>query len=270
MTYETVLVTTLFLSLVFWEFINGYYKKNRRPSSEWLIDGLGFAQLGLIRPIVFVLAFGAAALLLPNQANSLEHLPFWAGFLLVFLPDDFSHYWVHRIAHDRAWLWGFHRTHHTPGVYQTSIAFRENWLWYWIMPGFWWTGLMIYFGLLEEALLSSTLIGLHNIWLHNGSDWDLRFYRSGKPKAFMRVFELFINTPSLHRAHHGIGQNSVPMGNYAQTLFIWDVLFKTATFTKDNRPESYGTIDPSSMKQPWYAQLWWPIFSQRSAKKQTS
>ena len=265
MTYDSLLVTLLFLSLVFWEVLSGITRQTKRRISEWLIDGLGFAQLGLIRPIVFVMAFGLGALLFPEYQNSLDHLPFWLGFLIVFLPDDFTHYWVHRIAHHKAWLWGFHRTHHTPNIYQTSIAFRENWLWFWIMPGFWWTGFMIYAGLLEEALLSSAIIGIHNIWIHNGTNWDLKLYKTRLSRFLMRFFEIFINTPSLHRAHHGLGQNAVPMGNYAQTLFIWDVIFGTAKFTEDNRPEYYGTINPISMEQPWYAQLWWPIFSQQSA-----
>lgn len=43
----------------------------------------------------------------------------------------------------------------------------------------------------------------------------------------MKILEYFINTPGLHRDHHGLGENGVPCGNFAQTLFIWDVMFGT-------------------------------------------
>jgi len=260
-----LMVIALFFSLILWEYLSGLYRRNQRPISDWLIDGISLIQLPIVKPIVLLLAFSIGYLFIPQAQNSLQSMPYWMGFLLVFLPDDFSHYWIHRLAHNHPFLWGFHRTHHTPNVYQTSIAFRENWLWFWIMPGFWWSGLMIYFGLLEQVLLSTAIIGIHNVWLHNGSTWDRRLYNNRFTRGPIKILEYFINTPSLHRGHHGLGENGVPYGNYAQTLFIWDVMFGTGTFNKDKVPEYYGTQNPVSMQQRWYYQLWWPLFRKTSA-----
>jgi len=80
----------------------------------------------------------------------------------------------------------------------------------------------------------------------------------------MRIFEYIVNTPGLHRAHHGLGENSVPFGNYAQTLFVWDVIFGTANFNKGRVPEFYAVSNPEVMKQSWYYHLWWPLFKKRS------
>ncbi len=262
--YDEVIVTLLFFSLLGWEYLTGLYERNRRPPGDWAVDGISFLQLPLIKPAVMLMAFVIGVVLFPGSRNSLNDLPFWLGFLVVFIPDDFSHYWIHRMAHDHPWLWGFHRTHHATNVYQTSIAFRENWLWFWIMPGFWWTGLMIYFGLLEEVILSTAIIGIHNVWLHNGSTWDRRLYQNRFTRGPMKLLEYFLNTPGLHRGHHGLGENGVPMGNYAQTLFIWDVLFKTATFNEGKLPEYYGTMHPETMQQRWYYHLWWPLFKEQS------
>jgi len=265
LNYDEIIITLLFISLLAWEYSSGLYRKHKRSLDEWLVDGISFLQLGLIKPVVVLMGFSLGALVFADQQDSLTTLPFWLGFLLVFLPDDFLHYWIHRLTHNHPVLWGIHRTHHSASVYQISIAFRENWLAYVVMPGFWWSGLMIYLGLIEQVLLSTTLIGVHNVWLHSGSTWDQKLYTNRLTGRAMKIFEYFINTPGLHRVHHGLGKNGVPMGNYGQTLFIWDVLFATATFNQGKLPEYYGTYNPDTMRQPWYFHLWWPLCKKRPA-----
>ncbi len=263
-TYDEVIVAALFLGFIFWEYFSGVYRRNKRKKSEWLIDIISFVQLGIFKPIVMFTAFFLGMLIFPESQNSLDDLPFWLAFLVVFVPDDFSHYWIHRIAHHIPAIWPLHRTHHTATSYQTSIAFRENWLWFVVMPGFWWQGLMIYFGLLEEALLATVIIGAHDIWLHNASNWDQILYKNRFTNGFMRILEYLINTPGLHRGHHGLGVNGVPYGNYAQTLFIWDVFFKTAVFNHGKIPEYYAISNKEIMQQPWYYHLWWPLVNKKA------
>lgn len=257
--YDSVLVVGLFAMLLLAEHLAGVNRRQPRPKSEWSIEMISLMQLGLIKPVVLILGFSLARIAFPESQDSLAELPFWLSFLLVFLPDDFAHYWIHRMAHKHPRLWGLHRTHHTPNVYQVSIAFRENWLWFWVMPGFWWMGIMVYFGLLEQVMLSAAIIGVHNIILHTGFNADRALYRNKYLQRPLRYFEYLINTPSLHRGHHGLGTNGVPAGNFAQTLFIWDVVFGTAVFQDDRIPERYGTVSRDSMRQPWYYQLWWPL-----------
>jgi len=263
-SYDEVLVTLLFISFMLRDYFAGDFNRSKRPKGDWLVDAISFAQLAVLKPLVMLLAFAIASVVFIGSANSLETLPFWLGFVLVFLPDDFMHYWIHRTAHEHPRLWPFHRTHHTPTVYQTSIAFRENWLWFVVMPGFWWQGLMIYFGLLEQVVLASAIIGAHNVWLHTASRWDQILYKNRFTRGPMKVIEYVINTPSLHRGHHGLGNNGVPHGNYAQTLFIWDVLFGTATFNQGAMPEYYAVSNKEVMQQRWYYHLWWPFVGKRT------
>jgi sterol desaturase/sphingolipid hydroxylase (fatty acid hydroxylase superfamily) len=264
--FDAILVLSVFSILLLAEYLTGISRGQRRNAGEWLIESISFLQLAVIKPAVLFIAFLVTQLLFPGSQNSLAELPFWLGFLVVFLPDDFSHYWIHRLAHQQPRIWGLHRTHHTPNVYQASIAFRENWLWFWIMPGFWWAGVMVYFGLLPQVLLSAAVIGIHNVVLHTGFTADRSLYRNKYLKRFVRSFEYLINTPSLHRGHHGLGTNGVPAGNFAQTLFVWDVIFGTAVFQDDRIPQRYGTVSLVSMTQPWYYQLWWPLVKQRQPK----
>ena len=266
-TYDEIIVTVLFFSMLLWEYLSGIYQQNKRIKGEWLVDAISFLQLPIVKTIVVFMAFNLGALLLPNMKNIFQDLLFWFGFLIVFIPDDFSHYWIHRYSHKSQFSWPFHRSHHTPTVYQTSIAFRENWLWFWIMPGFWWAGLMVYFGLIEQVILSTAIIGVHNVWIHTGFNWDKNIYTNCVGRKIMRAIEYIINTPGLHRGHHGMGKNGVPFGNYAQTLFIWDVMFGTAVFKNGAIPEYYGIAEKDIMHQPWYYQLWWPIFNKKNKSK---
>jgi len=266
-SYDVVIVTLLFIIFMAWEYFAGVYNRYKRKKNEWLVDLISFPQLGILKPLVMFVAFYLGTLIFPNSQGSLDDLPFWLAFLIVFIPDDFSHYWIHRLAHSIPALWPLHRSHHTATVYQASISFRENWLWFVVMPGFWWQGLMIYFGLLEEVVLTAAIVGAHNIWLHNASTKDKALYQNRFTRGPMKVIEYLINTPGLHRGHHGLGKNSVPYGNYAQTLFIWDVLFGTATFNQGEIPEYYAVSNQQVMQQPWYYHLWWPLVKRQKSEK---
>ena len=253
----TLLVVSVFLGLMLLEFLLGRYERQSRK--DWIIDVVSAAQLALLlKPAAIFAAVWLASTLWPSGHGRLADLPTWLAFLLVFLPDDFMHYWYHRLAHEHEWMWPMHRTHHTARRYQVTVAFRENWTWLFFMPGFWWMGLMIHVGLGYMVVLSALVIGLHNVILHYGFTWDRRLYQHSVAGPVIRVIERIINTPSLHRGHHGLGQNGVPLGNYGQTLFVWDQLFGTATFLNERMPERYGII--SEDHSSWSQQLWWPLF----------
>ena len=86
-------------------------------------------------------------------------------------------------------------------------------------------------------------------------------YRFAKLAWFI---ERFIQLPSTHRAHHAEAdpQGQIPLENYAQTLFLWDTLFKTGRFPRGNDPARYGIRnDP---KDTWRVQLWWPAVRAKS------
>ncbi|MBL4619328.1 MAG: sterol desaturase family protein [Marinicaulis sp.] len=257
---STLLVAGVFIAIALIEFSLGLYWSKKRFGRDWVIDLISLAQLALIlKPAALFLSLTIASYAWPEGRGILSGLPFWAAFLIVFIPDDFMHYWYHRFAHQWDWMWPMHRTHHTPEQYQVTIAFRENWSWLFFMPGFWWMGLMIHLGLGDVVAVSALIIGLHNVVAHYGFTWDAKLYNWPVTGRLMRLLERVFNTPSLHRGHHGLGENGVPFGNYAQTLFIWDQLFGTAVFLNDKIPEKYGTIAADNSN--WYQQLWWPFFS---------
>ena len=93
--YDAILVFGLFSSLLLAEYLTGISRRPARPAGEWLIEFISFLQLALIKPAVLFLAYFLTQALFPGSHNSLAELPFWVGFAVVFIPDDFSHY--HRV-----------------------------------------------------------------------------------------------------------------------------------------------------------------------------
>ena len=59
-------------------------------------------------------------------------------------------------------------------------------------------------------------------------------------KSFGRFFEIFINSPSHHRVHHGTNPQYRDK-NFAGVLIIWDRLFKT--FEPEVEEVNYGVLN---------------------------
>jgi len=266
---STITVAGLLIIFGSMEILTGIWHDTGRRRDDWIIDVVSMTQLAfLIRPGILLTTAFLMGAIFPNLEGALAGMNFWVGLALVMLPDDFVHYWYHRLAHENNWLWPWHRTHHTTPSYHISVGFRENWLWLTFMPGLWWTSSMVYFGLGLEFIVGATIVGAHNVWLPNGLDFDRKLYKKPIIGPLYSALEHIFQSPSQHRGHHGIGKGGVPLGNYGQLLFIWDIMFGTATFLKDQRPERYGiTNDP---KDQWQAQLWWPFIKSKSKGSEIS
>jgi len=51
-TYDEIIVTLLFFSMLLWEYLSGMYHKNKRLKGEWLVDAISFLQLPLVKSAV--------------------------------------------------------------------------------------------------------------------------------------------------------------------------------------------------------------------------
>jgi sterol desaturase/sphingolipid hydroxylase (fatty acid hydroxylase superfamily) len=51
----------------------------------------------------------------------------WWYWVLIFLADDFSYYWFHRISHQVRYFWASHVVHHSSEFYNLGTALRQTW-----------------------------------------------------------------------------------------------------------------------------------------------
>jgi sterol desaturase/sphingolipid hydroxylase (fatty acid hydroxylase superfamily) len=185
-----------------------------------LAMGLGNLVINLGWKIVVVAIYSGIYELTPLRVPS----DAWWAWVLLFFADDAAYYWFHRVSHEVRVFWAAHVTHHSSQSYNLSTALRQTWVPMTSFP-FWLplalVGIKPWMIVLEQSV---SLV--YQFWIHTE--------RVGR---LPRVFELVLNTPSHHRAHHGSNQVYLDR-NYAGILIVWDRLL--GTFQAETERVRYG------------------------------
>ncbi|MES2884143.1 MAG: sterol desaturase family protein [Pseudomonadota bacterium] len=204
----------------------------------------------------------------PEQRGALAQWPVWAMVLTLLVADDLTQYLWHRLSHT-SWMWPFHRAHHAAAYMGVRVVYRNNFFYYFFMPGIWASGVLVYLGFgwvyVGYSIVKMAVI----IGAHSEARWDERLYRIPALRPLMWVLERTISTPATHFAHHaltnkdGIGHYT---GNFGNLLFFWDVLFGTAKITRQY-PADFGLADDRRHgAEPWHVQVFYPLFRSRRAE----
>ncbi len=144
-----------------------------------------------------------------------------AGAILAW---DFVYYWNHRLAHESRYLWAMHVVHHSSEHYNLSTALRQ--------PVTESVTCSIPYGILALAGFRPDVIEtargvnlLYQFWIHTEAIDSIG------------PAEKVLNSPSLHRVHHGSNQKYLDR-NHGSILIIWDRLF--GTHQVEEEPVTYG------------------------------
>src|SRR5688500_1645830 len=104
-----------------WKENRHLYEKKDTFSS--LALGIGNVLTGLITK---ALIFGLFLFLYRYRLFEFPAAAWWT-WVLLFLADDFSYYWFHRISHRVNWFWASHVVHHSSQHYNLAAALRQTW-----------------------------------------------------------------------------------------------------------------------------------------------
>lgn len=160
----------------------------------------------------------------------------WWGWILCFLADDFSYYWMHRSSHSIRWFWASHAVHHSSQQYNLAAALRQTWtgslsgtfiFWCWMPLAGFHPG---------AILLMQSVSLLYQFWIHTQS-----------VNKLPRLLEFVLNTPSHHRVHHGTNLHYLDR-NHGGVLILWDRLF--GTFVPEQEIPRYGLTVPVGSFHP--------------------
>jgi sterol desaturase/sphingolipid hydroxylase (fatty acid hydroxylase superfamily) len=218
---------------------------------------LSFVNFMAIRTVLVGFYSWLLITLLPQYGGFMSGVSFWLVFIVYVLFEEYTHYWIHRLSHSVPWLWRLHKPHHVPEHVNLTVAYRENWLWFVILPNSLMGALLVWAGQPEVAFAAVAWKGSSEFMVHSNTRWDLKLQQFWLTRPIMRVVEKFITLPDTHHAHHGIGKYGHGMCNFGSFLFIYDVLHGTAEFPY-HAQERFGV--PERVKvEPWYEQLWWPM-----------
>lgn len=250
-----VVVISVFISMLVLEALGGHH---RRQDNTWRDRGFAIAGLAaqtLLAGPVIALAIGLLfGQVFTGYEGALTDTPFWLAFPIVFVLQEFLHYWLHRWSHEKRWLWKLHRTHHSAPQLNALVLYRYNIFWTLLLPQTWLGAISVYLGLYEVFAAAILIEFVVNALTHTPYRWDLALRRLPGMEPVFAVLEKVITLPDTHHAHHGLGKQAHARGNYAITLFCLDVLYGTAKIPR-GRQERFGLPG----KFDWREELFWPV-----------
>ncbi|WP_374570038.1 sterol desaturase family protein [Phenylobacterium sp.] len=225
------LATPFFIIAIILEVLAGRMGKAKaayeaKDTLTSLIMGLGSTVAG----ILFAGTIAAASLwIYQHRLFDIPMTAVWA-WVAVFLLEDLTYYWFHRLSHERRVWWAAHVNHHSSQHYNLSTALRQTWTggvaatWVLWLP-------LSFLGFPPAMVAIQKGISLvYQFWIHTEA--------IGK---MPRWFEAVFNTPSHHRVHHARNPRYLDR-NYAGILIIWDRLFGTFQPELDEEACRYGIV----------------------------
>ena len=252
-------IVLLIIGLI--EAIGGLYLNDRRTKNDFKIEVLSLVILPtLIQPSIFLLIFLVADSFFPSYENYFSEISIWWHVLAFLILDDMLQYWWHRLSHVSKIMWKLHRPHHVVEEMGVLVTYRNAILYYALMPGIWFSGVLIYLGMGYVYLIYLPIKLVVILLAHSETKWDQYLYRYKVLHPLAWVIERTISTPSTHFAHHGLTDEdeiSNPNGNFGNLLFLWDIIFGTAKITR-KYPKEFGVENLSEVSV--LTQLFWPIF----------
>jgi len=163
--------------------------------------------------------------------------------VLVFVLFDIWMYFWHMANHRIAFLWRFHRAHHSDTAMDTTTALRFH-------PG---------------ELVLSTLVRLPVVVLLGMSFVNLVLFETilnlstlfhhsnlAVPEKWDRLLRTLLVTPNMHRVHHSV-ERSETNSNFTSILSFWDRLFRTFRTREDTHAITIGL---PRFREDKYQQLW--------------
>ncbi len=205
-----------------------------------MLDAVSTALLPLaVVPLILSVTPTLVEAVAPGSKGCLAHWPAWAMFGVLLLADDLTQYGWHRLSH-RSPLFALHRAHHSARYLSVRVVYRNNLVYYLLMPGLWLSAVLVHwgFGPVYAVYLLCKMSVI--IAAHSPRAWDAPLY--DRAPRLMWIVERLVSTPATHSAHHGLHKTDGVThydGNFGNFLFLWDVLFGTAHITR-RRPAQYG------------------------------
>ena len=267
--YSKLIPAAVLLILGILEALGGLYFSGKRSKTDYTIELVSLATLPtLIQPGIFLVTFLGMNFFLPNLENYFINLHFMWQIVTFLILDDMVQYWWHRWSHTNMTMWKLHRPHHVVEEMGVLVTYRNAILYYALMPGIWFSGILIYLGMGYVYIFYVTVKLIVILLAHSETKWDRFLYRYKVLHPLAWIIERTISTPSTHFAHHGLTAEdgiSHPNGNFGNLLFFWDILFGTAKITR-KYPEIFGAWN--QIKEPWYIQLFFPIFRSKDSRSE--
>jgi sterol desaturase/sphingolipid hydroxylase (fatty acid hydroxylase superfamily) len=259
-------VIAIYLGFGLVEFLRSdLFSKSEQCRNDGIIEIVSTLLLLVVtQPLIIVAVNSLGLRFFPEYQGALAGISVFLAIPLFLVFEDMMQYWWHRASHSVPWLYNLHRAHHNARYMSVRLVYRNNIIYYAMMPSIWFAAVLIYLGLGWFYAGYLILKMLVVIGAHSDVRWDEPLYRIAWLSPLMWVVERTISTPATHHAHHGRHSQDPAThykGNYGNLLLFWDVLFGTAKITR-TYPKQFGVenLPDATLGQ----QLLWPIFPENT------
>ncbi len=225
------LATPLFIILVILEIVLGRLIKGKahyegKDTAASLGMGLGSTVAGVLFGGVVA---GSTLWVYQHRLCTIPMTAVWV-WIVLFLLEDATYYWFHRISHERRLWWASHVNHHSSQHYNLSTALRQTWTGQ--VAGTWalWLPLSLLGFPPAMVAIQKGVSLVYQFWIHTETI-----------ERMHPAIEAVFNTPSHHRVHHARNPRYLDR-NYAGILIIWDRMFGTFQPELDEEPCRYGIV----------------------------
>lgn len=173
-------------------------------------------------------------------------LPWGLELFIFFIIADFVQWGVHNALHRIAFLWKFHKVHHSVKEMGFAAHLRYHFFETFVYQAAKYISLVMIFGFtLENAFIvyvTTVVIGHLN---HANLDWDYG------PLKYV------FNNPKMHIWHHAkdLPENHPHGMNFGITLSCWDYIFGTAYVPSSGRDIELGFPNDESYPEGFIGQV---------------
>jgi sterol desaturase/sphingolipid hydroxylase (fatty acid hydroxylase superfamily) len=260
-----------FMSAVGWFFQrNLWWSSSSR--SDYKLMVLNQAVMLLLSPLLLSKLALATALFyglndwITRPLWSLELSVFWASVIFtscLFVVDDASRYYLHRLMHRWPALWAFHRVHHTAQSLTPFTVLRTH-----PMEGVLFglrstmvQGLMIglFVFLLGDRVTLFSLLGA-NVFTAVFNLLGANLRHSPVPISYGKALERWFISPAQHQIHHSQASKHWNR-NFGVVLAVWDRLGNTLEYGSNKQQLTYGLPDQKPNEQQLVTLYWQPFKS---------
>lgn len=199
------------------------------------------AVLGAVAAFVIV----EAAKRPPAWGLDAAGVPLVAQGALALVLVDLKQYWIHRADHRFAWLWRFHKVHHS-ATYLNWLATSQTHL------------LAVFVFQLGSSVLLVWLLGLAPAAYLVGAVVPsmvfgalLAHLNVDFPRGPLPWWARVVNSPNVHGVHH---LRRIRAANFGEVFVLWDTLFGTFEAPTE-APREFGLPDEDFPRGVVAAQL---------------
>ncbi len=159
-----------------------------------------------------------------DSVGSVQHL------LLLFIVRDFIQWCVHRALHKSAFLWRFHKVHHSVREMGFAAHLRYHWM------------ENVFYNIVQFIPLALLGFGLVDFFIVSVITTAIGHLNHANLRLPLGPLKYVLNNPQMHIWHHSKAIfDDHPHGvNFGLTLSCWDYIFRSAYIPSDGRDIELG------------------------------